>query len=172
MGIFAPDRRIVTRQVIDSTDITLNDIAGGYNNFGAAFNVVIPVAGVVRAILAARLSNDAAANGQVFIGIRIGAVNYWFGEYQRVVAGVGPTVGQQNALGVTGAAINDFHEPKGFAAGQITGGVELGLNIAAAGIPAGSQSVQVVVARSASAACSLRGTATNSRALIEISGVT
>ena len=152
------------KQVTDSTDITLADIASSYGNFGSSFSLTIPSSGFLEVDFAGRLRNDAAGFGRLYVGLRIGTTNYWPGSFN----GNGTTV-RSEVLAAYDGTSGHYTETTGGTTGYGTVGTVRGLNIVAAGLPTGAQTVQLIVARS-TVACSLRGTTTPSRVGITVRG--
>lgn len=156
-----PAKNIVVKQIVDTTDITLNDIATSYNNFGSSFSLTIPTSGQIRAAISARLRSDTTSTSLLYFGLRIGTTNYWFGRYDNNGA-----IADRNTM-QSGAALNSYLESSGDSAAGATGSIEMGINISAVGLPTGNQTVQLIVARSVNA-CSLRGTTTPSRIVLTV----
>lgn len=157
----AGGRGVTVVQVTDSTDITLNDIASSYSSFGSAFLLTIPTQGTLDIVMSGRLRSDVAATGEVYVGLRIDSTNYWFNMYNTS----GSLTTQETMR--SPVVLDGYLETYGAGTSQPNGGQPSSLNIAAASIPTGSKTVQMIVAR-AGDACSLRGTTTTSRVVLTL----
>jgi len=163
-GISSP---ITTKLVTDSTDIVLNDIASSYNNVGSSFSISIPVSGEIRISPDTfRLRADGATTTTACFGIRIGTTNYW-PSYTQVVSGVGPTLNYMSTLQVSASNTNDYIEADGAGISSYATVIVVKLPIQGKSIPTGTQTVQLISARSSAGACSFRGTAKPTRVTIE-----
>lgn len=148
-----------TRHVTDATDLLLEDVSSGQTSIGAAFSATIPPAGTIELQITGRLRTDWAGASQAFIGVRISGVNYWFNAYN-----INGDVSYVGSI-ATGSVLGDYRE----IATSAVGAPFLAANIAAIGLPVGSQTIQVIGARNAfSAGATLVGSVTPTRVIITI----
>jgi len=138
------------KYVTDSTDISVTATADtGYSTIGSTFSVDIPTTGCfgLKQVVI-KLRNDAADYASVALGLRVGSTNYWFGYEDSSADGleiVGDLVAHDNVLNNT----TTFYAGPG--SHHLFNGAKLGSNpvrdIIQSGIPTGTQTVQLVVAR-------------------------
>lgn len=138
------------KYVTDSTDISVTNIANvGQHNIGAAFSVDIPTSGsfeIKQVVM--RWRNDTADNASPTFGLRIGSTNYWFGLEESTTNGVEIvpfTVAHNNVQN----EVSTMYSGPG--SSVLFNGTRFGSNpvrdIVQSGIPTGTQTVQLVVAK-------------------------
>lgn len=156
-------REEVKPYIVEYTgNITLSDIASSYNAFGTAFSVDIPTSGIINGFMTGRLRADTASGAGLYIGIRIGTTNYWLGSFGKRSSGVITDPVYYNAIAVPAGSSLDYSEYRG----NIS---QVSYSISAASIPTGTQTIQLIVARSSQAA-TLLGATTTSRFHLYIEG--
>lgn len=156
---------VVFNTVTDSTDISLGDITSTQSNFGTSFSATIPTTGLIRITPVVRLLSDSAAVSSMVMGIRIASTNYWPKASNN---GSDYYVPSQSSPSSSGQYYEGFGGTGGETITTNIGGTTQGIDIAKSGMPTGSQTIQVVVARSTANAGTVKGTAVTSRAFIEI----
>lgn len=156
---YLDDIRQFYKVVTDTTDISLVDIASSYTAFGASFAVDIPTQGHIWFTPALRLQSDVAASTVLAAGLRIGTTNYW------------PRYSDNGTIAynrVATALPSIYREGFGLGDAVHIGGVSTGLDIAKSAIPTGTQTVQLIVARTDANAATIKGTAVTSRIFVQI----
>lgn len=148
--------------VTDSTDIGLAAAGGSQSNIGGSFAANIPANGLIRMMsFAGRIINNATSiQHNTSFGIRIGTTNYWFDSVN------GSPIGQFNTSN-TANTTNDFIGAAFYSAGINGNPIMPCLDIAAAGIPTGNQTIQLI-AGYVNAQTTLKGSVKQTRVQLEI----
>jgi hypothetical protein len=140
----------VIKYVTDSTDISVTTAANvGQHNLGSTFSVDIPTSGSFELKqVVMRWRNDAADYGCPTFGLRIGSTNYWFGLEESTTDGV-EIVPFALAHNSTLNEVSTMYSGPG--CNVLFNGNHYGSNpvrdIVQSGIPTGTQTVQLVVAK-------------------------
>ena len=143
------------------SNITLVDIATSYSNLCDAATLTIPTKGIIKFNFSGRITETGGTQLlSAYFGIRVNSVNYWFA--------------QQNVNGVITNSPLMTTNPSTYreTAGPLQpGSVQMNstiINIAAAGIATGAQTIQPIVAKAAAGAGTVTGLTTASRVTLEI----
>lgn len=140
----------VIKYVTDSTDISVTNAANvGQHNIGSTFSVDIPTSGSFQLKqVVIRLRNDATDYASPTMGLRIGSTNYWFGVEESTADGleiIPFTISHNNTLN----DISTFYSGSG--SSLLVNGTTRGSrpirDIVESGIPTGTQTVQLVIAK-------------------------
>lgn len=135
---------IVKKHLItSSSNVTLNSATingttgqSGQSNIGSTFTMIIPANGIIRLDgISLKLTNDATASAHnITFGIRISTTNYWFGF--RETNAPGYSYVDYVTGGTTANRVTDVYGGEFFGCIDVVG----------AGLPTGSQTVQLIAA--------------------------
>jgi hypothetical protein len=148
--------RTFRKMVTDTTDIALAIRGTSQSVVGSSFSLSIPAKGWITAAITGRFLAGATTNDAVYFGLRISGVNYWFGDYDQ-----NGTL--NNTLIIRGSNVaSEYRETESYTTGVNTG-TQQGLNVEAAGLPTGDQTVEVVLSQGTGDNTTVKGTTTTTR---------
>jgi hypothetical protein len=156
-------------QVTDSTDVTLSQ-APTQANVGSAVTMVIPTKGLIQLQFIGSLLTTTAAS-DIIVGIRIGSTNYW-PSFTRAGGSTEYWDTGYNDASATAGVYPSYGTGARSSPAGVTGMSPVGLSIEKLSIPTGSQTVQLIAAKSNANALVIKGTVVQTLMHVAISDYT